>query len=216
MKQVLLAYCLCLYFILSGPLNVLQAQEECVLQPPVLKIDFGSNREPMATSFLSRASYHEVNDNCPQDGSYTVVTATGGCFGGHWVTLNEDHTPNDYDGKMLLVNASYNPGLFFVAPLRGLNPGATYQIAAWIVNVCIPRYDCTNLMPNLRFTIENIGGIQLAKFATGDIPATGTATWLQYTAFFKAPADGATIFLKIENKEEGGCGNDFAMDDITV
>ncbi|MCW3089661.1 MAG: hypothetical protein JWP81_730 [Ferruginibacter sp.] len=213
MKRALLVSCLlfCIVFLCAS--YELHAQEGCVLQPPALHIDFGDGNGS-TFNLSSRANYREVDDYCPQDGNYALVSSTGGCFGGHWVTLNQDHTGNG--GKMLLVNAAYTPGLFFVTPLRGLSPNTRYELAVWIVNVCKPHEDCTNNRPNLRFLIENIAGTELARFSTGDIQPTGTATWLQYAAIFQTPADGGSIFLKVENKEEGGCGNDFAMDDITL
>ena len=216
MKQGLLAssYLFCIIFSWV-PVNDLFAQQGCVLQPPVLHIDFGSSREPNF-NLSSRANYHEVYDYCPQDGNYALVTSTSGCFGGHWLTLTQDHTARGDDGKMLLVNASYTPGVFFVTPLRGLSPNTTYELAVWIVNVCEPHADCTNNRPNIRFLIENIAGKELARFATGEILPTWDVTWLRYAAFFTTPAEAGPIFLKFENKEEGGCGNDFAMDDITI
>ncbi len=216
MKQGLLAssFLFCIIF-LWAPVNGLLAQQNCALQPPVIHIDFGSNREP--NFYLSsRANYREVYDYCPQDGNYALVTSTSGCFGGHWLTLTQDHTAKGDEGKMLLVNASYTPGVFFETPLRGLAPNTTYELAVWIVNVCKPHADCTNNRPNLHFIIVNIAGKELARFATGDILPTGAVTWLRYAAVFKTPAGEGTIFLKFENKEEGGCGNDFAMDDITL
>ncbi|MEO6549431.1 MAG: hypothetical protein ABIN94_15620 [Ferruginibacter sp.] len=212
-KSKLVIFLFCLLF-LPAIVDFLYAQEGCVLQPPILRIDFGNNKMPSTIS--SKANYREVYGSCPQDGSYALATSTSDCFGGHWITLMEDHTEGDDGGKMLLVNAAYTPSLFFATPLRGLLPGTTYEFAIWIVNVCKPGYDCTDNRPNLRFVIENISGQEVAKFLTGNINPTGSPTWLQYTAMFKTPADGGTLYLKVENKEEGGCGNDFAMDDITI
>ena len=145
MKQIQLVSLIVSYLILFiSPLNLLHGQSNCVLQPPLLRIDFGSSSSPVDPNRSSMENYERVRDYCPHDGSYAIVSATSDCFNGHWITLNQDHTHNDIEGNMLLVNAAYQPGLFFVAPLMGLSPNKTYELAVWILNVCKPRYECTN------------------------------------------------------------------------
>ena len=193
----------------------MRAQANCVLQPPVVRIDFGSGNQLQGADFSPFENYRRVNHECPPDGSYAILSSTGDCFGGNWVTLSQDHTPGDAAGNMMLVNASIQPGAFFVSPLNGLLPNRTYELAVWLVNVCRPDHECTEIRPNLGFVIENAGR-ELARFSTGPINRTGTGAWMQYNAWFKTPANAGTYLLKIETKIEGGCGNDFAMDDITI
>ncbi|MEP7110967.1 MAG: hypothetical protein ABI760_23430 [Ferruginibacter sp.] len=212
-ERIIILYLLLLF---NGQLNPLWGQAGCVLQPPLLQIDFGNDSRPMEPGLSPPDNYERVYDYCPQDGNFAIVSSTGDCFNGHWIMLSQDHTPNDTGGKMLLVNAAYRPGLFFVTALRGLLPNTTYEMAAWLLNVCRPRFECTNIRPDLRFIVENTAGIELVKVSTGGLIPTGAITWIQYSALFKTPADVGTLILKIENKANGGCGNDFAMDDITI
>lgn len=195
--------------------NTAQAQAGCVLQPPVFRINFGSSNPSAAQNFSLSQDYSREYD-CPQDNHYAIVSATSDCFDGHWITLNEDHTPGDVDGKMLLVNAAYNKGVLMVIPFTGLLPNTNYELGAWIINVCLAAYNCDPIRPNLRFLVTNTQGKELAKFSTGDLPRAGTTSWLQYTANFTTPADVTTVLLKISTNNAGGCGNDFAIDDITL
>ncbi|MEP7142600.1 MAG: hypothetical protein ABI707_07010 [Ferruginibacter sp.] len=216
MKQIPFIVVILLYlFLFIAPLNILQAQANCVLQPPMLRIDFGSGNNAADPNLSSLENYERILDECPQDGNYAILSYTSGCNSGHWITLSQDHTHNA-GGNMLVVNAAYQPDLFFVTELKGLLSNTTYELAAWLVNLCRPEFDCTSIRPSLRFTIEDTEGKELAKFSTGDIVPTGTVTWLQYSGMFKTPEDVGTLILKIANKANGGCGNDFAMDDITV
>ncbi len=192
----------------------LLAQVNCVLQPPVIKMDFGSSQQTSRDFHISY-NYSEVDNYCPDDGHYAVVPSTQECFR-HWITLPEDHTPGDLDGNMMLVNGSYEPGLFLAAPLRGLMPNTVYELSAWLLNVCKPESECTSLLPNLVFIIETSDGKQIAKFSTGELPAKGTTAWMMYSAMFTTPASTGTLTLKIEDITEGGCGNDFALDDIAL
>ncbi len=191
-------------------------QPGCVLKEPVFNIDFGSFRKSDDLKFSSSENYERIFRNCPQDGSYAIASATSDCFGGHWNTVNQDHTPNDLEGRMMLVNAAYDPGFFFIATANGLLPNTKYELAAWVLNVCNAGYNCTPLRPNLLFIVESTAGIAIAKFSTGQLPPGINATWLQYSAFFTTPPATTSLVLKIATKEIGGCGNDFALDDITL
>ena len=87
------------------------AAQNCDLKPPIVKIDFGTGAKSSGINLSALQNYEQVNGVCPQDGHYSFVSFTSDCFNGHWITMDEDHTPGDSDGKMLLVNASYPPGL---------------------------------------------------------------------------------------------------------
>ena len=54
----------------------------------------------------------------------------------------------------------------------------------------------------------------LASFDSGDVPVSGSPTWLQYGFLFTTPADNAQIVLRLRNNAPGGQGNDLALDDI--
>ena len=202
-----------LVFIFFAGVPVSVAQVTCVLQPPVIQIDFGNSLQATQDFSISER-YSQVENYCPDDGHYSVVASTEDCFR-HWITLPEDHTPGDASGNMMLVNASFNPGLFLATPLKNLLPNTTYELSAWLLNVCKPESDCTSLLPNLIFLVES-DGVQLARFSTGTLPSNGNSSWIIYSAMFKTPASISNLVLKIIDITEGGCGNDFALDDIAL
>jgi hypothetical protein len=71
-----------------------------------------------------------------------------------------------------------------------------------------------SIRPNLTFRIEKPDGTVLASFDSGDVPVSGSPTWLQYGFLFTTPADSAQIVLRLRNNAPGGQGNDLALDDI--
>src|SRR5688572_23020924 len=156
------------------------SQAGCVLQPPMLKIDFGSRDKSFELNTSLIENYNLINDYCPQDGNYALVSATRDCFRGHWFDVNQDHTPGDLEGNMLLVNSSYTPGLFFTTTLTGVLPNTTYEFGAWMLNVCWAAVHCIPMRPNVRFIITTLQGKELAKFSTGEMPPAGGASWIQY------------------------------------
>jgi gliding motility-associated-like protein len=183
------------------------------LGDPVVNITFGSGSNPGAP--LSGVDKYTYSSNdCPDDGYYTIENSTGSCFGFTWHTVSEDHTPGDVNGYMMVVNASFNPGDFFVKTVDGLCPNTTYEFAAWIFNVLEP-FACRSLgiKPNITFNIETTSGTILQSYHTGDIPEN--LGWEQYGFFFSTTAGINSVVLRMTNNAPGGCGNDLLLDDIT-
>ncbi|KAA9038082.1 gliding motility-associated C-terminal domain-containing protein [Ginsengibacter hankyongi] len=182
------------------------------LGDPVVNITFGagSNSGPP----LGSTNYTYVPKDCPNDGFYTIANSTRNCFNGTWHTLTEDHTPGDVNGYMMVVNASYTPGDFFVKTVDGLCPNTTYEFASWIYNVLQP-YACDGhgIKPNITFSIETTSGTVLQTYSTGDLPMV--ANWTQYGFFFSTTSGTNSVVLRMTNNAPGGCGNDLLLDDIT-
>ena len=177
------------------------------LGDPAVNITFGTGGTP--SNYVPTDSYTYLSSSCPNDGFYTVTTATSNCFGNTWHTVSSDHTGG---GAFMLVNASYAPGDFFVTTVTDLCPNTTYEFAAWIMNV-ITRFG--SIKPDITFNIETPAGTVLNSFNTGGIDVTTSPVWKQYGFFFTTPADNAAIVLRMTNNAPGGIGNDVALDDIT-
>jgi hypothetical protein len=77
-----------------------------------VNVNFGSGSNPGSQLKAATTTYNFTSSTCPNDGSYTVVNSTAGCFNNSWYNVPEDHTPNDASGYMMLINASYTPGDF--------------------------------------------------------------------------------------------------------
>jgi len=177
------------------------------LGDPVVNINFGSGNS--GSSYTATNGYTYSNMSCPVDGSYIITNSTTNCFGGTWFTINSDHTGH---GAFMLVNASVEPGDFFVAKVSDLCPNTNYEFAAWIMNVLTHR---SGIRPDITFTIESPDGIILQEYSTGNIAQTGEPEWNQYGFYFTTPADNPVIVLRMRNNAPGGIGNDLALDDIT-
>ena len=186
------------------------------LGDPVVNVTFGTGSNPGSPLQAASTSYSFTTTTCPSDGSYTVVNSTSGCFGNSWYNISEDHTPNDNNGYMMLVNASFNPGDFYVDTVRDLCSNTKYEFAAWIMNVQYPTQCSGNpITPKLVFNIETTTGVVLGTYSTGNIVSPGTPEWKQYGLFFTTPINTSSVVIRLTNTAPGGCGNDLALDDIT-
>ncbi|MDQ2752373.1 MAG: hypothetical protein M3R72_05045, partial [Bacteroidota bacterium] len=183
------------------------------LGDPVVNITFGAGKNP-GPPLGGTTNYTYVAGDCPADGYYTIANSTSNCFGGTWHSLPQDHTPGDVNGYMMVINASFQPGDFFVKTVDGLCPNTTYEFAAWIYNV-LQSFACrgNGIKPNITFNIETTTGTILKSYNTGDIPSG--SDWAQYGFFFSTSTGVNSVVLRMTNNAPGGCGNDLLLDDIT-
>jgi hypothetical protein len=191
------------------------AQAGCVFKPPSLIIDFGTAAKPARLDQTNLKNYSLDPSTCPNDGYYAFVTSTTHCFGNDWHTFTEDHTQGDRDGEMMVVNANPGGGNFFITTLRGLKGNARYEFSVWLVNVCRIFGGCAPLPPNIVINLR-ANGNTIAAFKTGLLSQNATPLWRRYFAMFTTPPDVTTLTVVMEDVTLGGCGNDFAMDDIIV
>ncbi|GAA4305151.1 T9SS type B sorting domain-containing protein [Aestuariibaculum suncheonense] len=148
----------------------------------------------------------------PNDGFYTVSNNSN-AYG--WHVIN-DHSLNDNNGRMLIVNASYTAGEFYKTSITGLCENTTYEFSAWMLNL-LPASGCSgNGIPiNVKFQIWDSSDTNLlASGDTGNIYGTSSPNWEQYALVFQALSGQTSVILKMINNGVGGCGNDLAIDDI--
>lgn len=203
-----------LFVVITFPLLSFAQLCQGSLGDPVVNITFEtSSGQPLP---FSLTNYTFTSSSCPDDGFYTITTATSGCFGGTWHTLPADHTEGDANGNMMLINASFAPGDFYIDTVKSLCSNTTYEFATWVVNVLKP-FACNfnGNKPNLTFSIEKKDGTVIKTFNSGDIVADNEPQWKQYGSFFTTPPGTSDVVLRITNNAPGGCGNDLALDDIT-
>lgn len=207
-----------LYIILSIlflTLKQLNAQN-CVFKDPVVNIDFGKGEPVTGLNANDITTYIQVGHACPNDGFYSFVSRTGDCFMGDWFTLREDHTPGDKDGNMMLINASYDGGLFFSTTIPALKKNTVYEFGVWMMNVCKINNGCPPLLPDILILIKTTNGKKLAEFRTGLINQYDEPRWRRYVGMFQTGSSEKNLVITMQDMNPGGCGNDFAMDDITL
>jgi uncharacterized repeat protein (TIGR01451 family) len=148
-------------------------------------------------------------DGVVQDGEYGLPSSLPGTFGSWWHT-GVDHTPNDTDGRLMLINASFDEGIFFQRTFTQLVPGADYDFSAWITNANNAR---SSILPNVAFrVVDPATGAVLAQGETGNISNKTSLVWERYGVQFEATQ--STVRLEVANNGPGGGGNDLAIDDV--
>ncbi len=182
------------------------------LGDPIVNITFGAGEgvgDPLPGELTANLGYKYAD--CPNDGQYVIINESDTCFGSKWHHVT-DHT-GDTNGYYMLVNATYEPSVFYVETINGLCTGTTFRFAVWIVNMS--NYT-SSIKPNITMTIEKTDGTILSSYNTGDIDINITAPeWKEYGMNFSTPAGVSTVVLRMRNNAPGGYGNDVGLDDIT-
>jgi gliding motility-associated-like protein len=207
----------CFFFIMVLLVSAACSAQLCTgsLGDPVVNINFGAGSNPGNPLPSATTNYSFTVSTCPNDGSYTVVNSTASCFNNTWFSLPADHTPGDNNGYMMLVNASFTPGVFYLDTVKNLCGGTTYEFSAWILNL-LKSSACNGngIQPNITFSIEGTDGVVIQNYSTGNIPNLSSPEWKQYGFFFTLPVNVSNLVVRMTNNAPGGCGNDLALDDI--
>ncbi len=190
--------------------------QTCVPKDTIFHFEFGSANKSPDLKLSTLRKYSRSLGTCPDDGFYSFVPQTSSCFNNDWITLPEDHTPGDVEGNYMLVNASHQAADFFVVKLNGFKPATTYEFSTWLINVCRLNSGCPPLPPNILITLETSRGKKIAAFSTGQLTQLSNPHWKKYAGTFTTPDNNEPLLLTMKNTTNGGCGNDFAMDDIVL
>ncbi|MBB4078809.1 gliding motility-associated-like protein [Lewinella aquimaris] len=142
----------------------------------------------------------------PNDGFYTITNdmARWEQSFGTWRRFGDNSS--DPNGYMMIVNASFQPGLFYEQVVDSLCENTLYQFSADISNIL--RRGSNNILPNVSFLIDG-----QEYFTTGNIPEDDK--WNTYGFTFTTVPGQTSVTLALRNNAPGGMGNDLALDNIS-
>lgn len=197
-----------------------------------------------AAVMVNDGSYAIVNNTSPRSGTNTNAQRVPNCtgtpiandncnnrmFNGQWDIIG-DHTGQStaasnpppsgttQSGYMLMVNADYVTSEAYKQTITGLCANTTYEFSAWFRNICptcgaTANLQATNqpgVLPNLTFVLDGID-----HYSTGEIAYDPSGNWVKKGFSFTTGANQSAITLSIRNNAQGGGGNDWVMDDISL
>lgn len=182
--------------------------------PLVLNQTFGNSSSPLAPGLTA---YPYEPESCPNDGQYAIVSSLDGtCFNSTWYGLATDHTPNDVQGSMMIVNGGNKTGPFYEQPLTGLCQGTSYEISFWVINLLRTNTCLNSLVPDLRIRVETQSGTVIQSTSLGRIEQTDAPIWKRQATVFTMPVTESIVIKLINNQGDFGCGNDIVIDDFQV
>ncbi len=214
------------------------------------RVEIDESNEGVTTTYCYEDGTGSCNNsNNLNDGSYTIYYKAGNGDGvnqtpnaevaswadTYWYT-GLDHTPDSVDGtvpgRMLLINADYDPGIFYSATINGVTPGVEVTYGFSVLNLDRSNAPCLNGCPGGASWDDNPRNRPEVLIAVYDpngnslIPTT-TSGLIEPTDYSNSNGDWITVettftttssqfTVQLINSQSGGAGNDLAIDDIYV
>jgi gliding motility-associated-like protein len=122
-----------------------------------------------------------------------------------WLEISDNSS--DPLGYMMVVNATFAPGIFYQQNIDGLCDNTVYEFTADVINI-VKSNVANHILPNVSFLID-----QVERFTTGAIPQN--ETWKTYGFTFTTQPGQEQLTLTLRNNAPGGIGNDLALDNIS-
>jgi hypothetical protein len=173
------------------------------------------------TAPIQQTEYRGVTAQPLDIDQFTLTADANNANTGRFVNL-QDNTPADVNGQMMVVNADaankiiYRGGFTF--PMCA---NQQYSLSFYGAFVGNPAYStiCGALnssgqfvYPDIKIRIrDGVTNAIITEVNTGNIAVT---SWRQYGVKFVSPASYTSLIFELINDAPGGCGNDFAIDDI--
>ncbi len=171
--------------------------------------DFGTGTANILSTDPNIAPGYIYTTNVPPfDGFYTITNDLSQWGDNFDCWLDTEDNSNDPNGYMMIVNASYDPGIFYIETVDGLCDNTGYVFSADILNLLRDGSGCDQLDPNVSFFINDE-----LFFETGFL--TETNEWETFGFSFDTEPGETSITLSLRNNAPGGFGNDLALDNIT-
>jgi len=168
--------------------------------------DFGSGASPLILANPNIAPGYTYTTGLPSDGFYSITNNTGVWnLYPSWLSIrNNSPDPNGY---MMVVNASFSPGVFYDKTIQDICGNTLYEFSADVINL-IKSNTANHSDPVIDFLING-----QVRFSTGLIPKN--EQWNTFGFTFIAPENASSVRLTLRNNAPGGFGNDLALDNIS-
>jgi len=170
--------------------------------------DFGSGIPFALTEDPGYApGYRYVTNGPPQDGEYIITNDMNKWAFQFGTWLSKRDNSSDPNGYMMVVNASFEAGLFYEETIDNLCDNTLFEFSADIINLIRSGVN-DHSDPNIDFLID--GEVVLR---TGNIPKN--EKWNKYSFTFSTNPGQTSVNLSLRNNAPGGRGNDLGLDNIS-
>ena len=206
-------------------INKAFAQVACTNPVSLFSEDFGTGTTATSHPDIIPGSLtYQADGSLTAEGVYRIINNTGQKKEWHHTA---DHTGN-VDGKMLVANGEAET--FYrhvISRTNGFVPGTSFSTNLFALNVDTLHTCISPLFTTLTYTVEYLDAssnvwlpMSGSPYIAPPLPQLHTPTWVSQGALFTLPSTAAfgvtSIRLTISDGTKGGCGNDFAIDDINL
>ncbi|KAA9034509.1 T9SS type A sorting domain-containing protein [Ginsengibacter hankyongi] len=223
--RIIACFLLTIVLLVSSIATKTYAQISCTNERVLFSQTFGVGTTPTSDpDVVTTGLTYQATGSLGAEGIYRVINNTQ--QKPEWQNSG-DHTPNDVDGKMMVINGQEETYYSHeIDNAQGFTPG-TYTASLYIMNIdTLGLCGVDALLPNISFRVEYLSEANIWTPFSGSpytaAPVAQTApsapTWVPLGSSFTLPSTGSfvvkSIRLVLSDGTVGGCGNDFAMDDV--
>lgn len=199
------------------------AQEFCSDETIYWFENFGTGITPVShPDIIPGSLIYQPSGILNAEGTYRVINNTQQMPEWHF---SADHTPGDVDGRVLVINGQSETFFSHTISLPGGFLPGPYASSLYLMNVNTPGTCSPNpLLPYIDFKVEYLNQnnawvpLQNSPVTSNFVPQSANPTWVLLGGVFILPSTGAFTVTQIRvilsNQTTGGCGNDYAIDDI--
>ena len=210
--------------VINSVTTKIYAQNNCTNSNVLFSETFGTGTTATSSpDILTTGLTYQDTGSLANEGIYRIINSTHQKPEWH---ASEDHTANDINGKCLVVNGKAET--FYSHQIDrpvGFASG-DYTTSLFVMNVntpgtCAPNPLLTNISLRLEYLSDSSTWVPLtgSPVSSGPIAQSINPTWVGLGATFNLPLTGTflvkSIRIILSDGTVGGCGNDYALDDIT-
>lgn len=197
------------------------AQASCAGSTSLFTENFGTGTTATTNPDIIPGSLiYQATGSLKAEGIYRIINNTGQKPEWHHAP---DHTGN-VDGKMLVANGEAETFYRHVITSNIGFQAGTFSTSLFAMNVDTLHTCSSPLFTTLTYTVEYLDASNAWQPMSGSpyiapaLPQLTLPTWVAQGSLFMLPSTGSfvvtSIRLTISDGTVGGCGNDFAIDDI--
>jgi gliding motility-associated-like protein len=183
------------------------------LGPAAIYQNFGAGLNP-GPALGSGSITYQFETDCfdVRAGKYTVLNSSAFC-NSNWLVIPQDHTPNDVNGYMLLVDGDDNSGEVYRTTASNLTQSFSYEFSVYLANLSNP--DNGYQVPRVQFEIYDLNGTPLGSSGSYPIGYDPSNPWQKLSFVFDIPQGLTSVQIVLRSQNNQKDGNDFLVDDLS-
>ncbi len=202
--------------------NVTYSQTSCANSTVLFSEDFGTGTTATSSpDIIPGALDFQASGSLVAEGVYRIINSTH--QKSEWHNAS-DHTGNA-DGKMLVANGQAEVFYNHVLTNTSGFENGFYSLSAFAMNVDTPGTCSQPKLTTLTYNVEYLNASSVwvplvgSPYVAAPLQQEFPAKWVSQGALINLPVVNnftiTSIRVRISDGTVGGCGNDFALDDIS-
>ncbi|CAF1675174.1 unnamed protein product, partial [Adineta ricciae] len=180
-------------------------------------ITFGAGTDPYSqqtpSHFNFNTTYQQRFDGQYIQGQFALMNKVANSYS--WHAIAEDHTPNDVNGYMMLIDLAEDDGsVIFNTTVHGLCIDSQYEFSAYFANTVKKGHNFAEPNIYLLATQHIRHNLSVQRSWTGNLLEYNQLTWSKHGLLFTASTSSVVLQMIANGNDD--IGRDLVIDDIEL